>query len=179
MRWHIPILISLLVIALLAIHITNAERRCTTVNQEGKTFLLCFDVPAPRPEAPPPPPAPHPEPIPKPVPEVVHAPEPLPPGMIVGAERVGDNAIIFDVKTPNQEEAKLRLEIVDEKIGNELVKKPRLNVNLNIKNLVKIPQKLDIEIISYPLYAISILSIISILLLLWIIKDIVEPKIKI
>ncbi len=177
MRLHLSILIIFL-ISLILPAIVNADRvNCILGNEEdyencvrehgscskdeaGDRILVCW---AEREER-----------------EPTEEPEipPLPEGTELNAQIVSEREIILNLETKDNERAEFILKLIEDKIGDEFILKPTLNINMDIKGVSKIPPKVDTKLIPYFLYLNLALSALSLIILILIIKDTVEPKFR-
>jgi hypothetical protein len=91
----------------------------------------------------------------------------------------GGSSAKINIKTKDNEKAEIKIQLFKEKIGEDEIEKPKLDINLEIKKIVTIPPRIDVKLIPYSIYSILILAAASLLLGLWIIKDFLEPKFKV
>lgn len=196
MRWQILTILILVIISTLIIPNVNAARincilgdgeafeqcqrehgRCYQESSSGGQNLVCWieneeAAPAEEPEVE--------LEIPTEQPQPEEQREPLPEGLIANAQKVNDREIAMSVENRDREKANLILRLIGETIGgtDDLIYKPRLDINFDIKKVINIPPLVDVKLIPYILYTLIVLSAGAFLLIIFIIKDVVEPKWK-
>ena len=91
----------------------------------------------------------------------------------------GGGGVNIQVETVEDERAELNFQIIQERINDqETLSKPRLDINLQPKKITKIPQRIDTKLFPYTFYSIITLAAGALLISLWIVMDIVSPRIK-
>ncbi|MBS3167674.1 hypothetical protein J4216_00955 [Candidatus Woesearchaeota archaeon] len=94
------------------------------------------------------------------------------------ARETGTGKITLNAETTDDEEAEIVIELAEEPVDGVIIKKPKLSIDLTTKAISKIPEKIDAKLFPYSLYLMILLGISALILLILIIKDIIEPKMK-